>query len=104
MTKIDTDTILECTKCKSSLFLNVGLRFMTKSAGHDTTTLGMESRYKGWEAHETVYPCAGCLTPYTNENGHLIDLSDRISQEDVQAALRTINAAGTVHERQRKGD
>lgn len=84
----DKVPLLGCLKCDGHLFLNAGLRVMVRHANYERTPLGRpDSRYQGWEGHDTVYVCAGCLLPIIEDQGTLVDLSGSITEEEVATAL-----------------
>ena len=65
-----------------------GLRVLTRRQDLQRTPLGRESRRNvDWEGHETVYACAGCLLPVVQDEGEIISLAERISDEEVATAL-----------------
>ena len=89
MTKeFDPKALVDCPRCEGALFLNAGLRILIRRQDYATTPLGRTGeRYVDWEGHDTVYVCSHCLLPVTMDEGQIVDLSARINEEDVAAAL-----------------
>lgn len=88
MTDISKEAILSCPRCGGNLFLNAGLRVLRRRQDFGTTPLGRpDPRFDGWEGHDTVYACAGCLLPIIEDSGTIVSLAEHISDEEVSGAL-----------------
>ena len=94
-------TLHKCSaeNCGSSLFVDWGLQVALTPANYEKNIAGEKSKYSDSVRMVAIKACATCQTPHYVDEGELVDASDLVSAEDVQAtwnALQSMPAGGRM--------